>query len=65
MGGDSWWYEVGSVEISSAATMTKTIEYLQTEQITPEGMTGERTEDRVEAAAVPTSSPRRRAKRSG
>ena len=40
LGGDSWWYEVQSIEISSATTMTmttKTIEYLQTEQITTEG----------------------------
>ena len=48
-GGGSWWYKVRSVEISSAttttttATKTKTIESLQTERITPEGMTGEGT----------------------
>ena len=40
-------------------TTTKTIEYLRTKQITPEGETGEGTGDRVEAAALPTPSPRR------
>ena len=43
IGGGSWWYEVHSVEILSAKTVTtttETIESLQTERITPEGMMG-------------------------
>ena len=45
-------------------TMTKTIESLQTKQITPEGMTWEGAGNGVEAAALPTLSPRGRAQRS-
>ena len=38
--------------------ITKTIKYLRTERITPEGTTGEGTEYRVEATALPAPSPR-------
>ena len=37
-------------------TTTKTIKFLQTEQITPEEKTGEGTMDRVEAAELPAPS---------
>ena len=46
-------------------TTTKTIESLQTKQITPEGVTGEGTGVGLEAAALPVPSPRGRAQRSG
>ena len=61
LGGGNWWYEVWSLDILRATTMmttkTKTIDSLQTEQITPEGKTGEGTVDRVEATALPATSP--------
>ena len=68
-GGYSWWYEVQSIDISSATTTTtkmttKTTESLWTERITLEGTTGKGTGDRVEDEELPTPSPRRRAQRS-
>ena len=67
-----WWYEVRSVDILSATTTTttttttkmKTIESLKTEQITPVRMTGEGTEDGVEAVALSAPSLRGHAQRS-
>ena len=46
-------------------TTTKTIESLQTERITLEGMTGEGTKGGVEAAALPAPPPCGRVQRSG
>ena len=68
LGGENWWYEVRSVEISSAATTTttttmKAIESLRTKRITPEGVTGQGTGNRVEVAVLPTPPPRRIAHR--
>ena len=59
-------YKVRSVEISSVTTMTttKTIKYIRTEHITPEGMTGVGLVDEVEFAALPAPSPRGRVQRS-
>ena len=64
MGEGNWWYKVQSVEILSAMTTTKTIEYLKIKWITPKGITEEGTGDRVEAMALPAPSSRRRAQRS-
>ena len=46
-------------------TTKKTIEYLQTGRVTPEGMTGEGMGNGVEAAALPTPSLHRRVQKSG
>ena len=64
--GGSWCYKVQSVEIQNATTtMTKMIEYLRTERITPQGMTEAGKGDGVASAALPVPSPHRRAQRSG
>ena len=67
-GGGGWWYGIRSVVVSSTTTTTTTttekIEYLRTERIILESITGEGTGEEVEVAALPAPSPCGREQRS-